>query len=120
MLDEIRESRRSGASLCRLVPLVGMIFALAPSSVRGQPLMGDIAEGHRIAREVCAECHRVERGEIDSRPSSPASFKTVADKPSTTAVSLRVFLRTPHANMPNLRLSPSETEDIIGYILSLK
>jgi hypothetical protein len=34
-------------------------------------------------------------------------------------LSLRVFLRTPHATMPDLMLTPDETDDIISYILTL-
>jgi hypothetical protein len=33
-------------------------------------------------------------------------------------LSLRVFLRTPRATMPDLMLTPDETDDIISYILS--
>lgn len=44
----------------------------------------------------------------------------VAALPSTTALSLKVFLRTNHNNMPNLHLSDAETDDLVAYILSLK
>ena len=39
---------------------------------------------------------------------------------STTALSLTVFFRSNHKNMPNLILSNTEADDIIAYILSLK
>jgi hypothetical protein len=39
--------------------------------------------------------------------------------PSVMTLSLRVFLRTPHATMPDLMLIPDETDDIISYILTL-
>ena len=45
--------------------------------------------------------------------------QTFAD-PAVTELSLRVFLQTPHRNMPNLQLSQKETDDVIGFILSLK
>jgi mono/diheme cytochrome c family protein len=35
-------------------------------------------------------------------------------------MSLRVFLQTPHANMPNFQLSRAETDAIVAYILSLR
>jgi hypothetical protein len=44
----------------------------------------------------------------------------VANNPARTELSLRVFLRTPHRNMPNLVLSTAETDNIIAYIHSLK
>ena len=33
---------------------------------------------------------------------------------------LRAFLRTPHAAMPDLRLTPDQTDDAVAYVLSLK
>jgi len=40
--------------------------------------------------------------------------------PSTTALSLKVFLRSSHNKMPNLIISDPDTDDLIAYILSLK
>jgi hypothetical protein len=39
---------------------------------------------------------------------------------STTAASLRVFLSTPHARMPDYNLTQREIADLSEYILSLK
>jgi hypothetical protein len=50
----------------------------------------------------------------------PPSFQSIADLPSTTGLSLKVFLRSPHRNMPNLLVSEAESDDVIAYILSLK
>jgi mono/diheme cytochrome c family protein len=92
-----------------------------------QPLRGDDASGRQIANSQCSSCHRVlpllfpKRGEtspIDKE--GPPSFQSVADMSSTTALSLNVFLRSNHKNMPNLILSKAEADDIIAYILSLK
>jgi hypothetical protein len=35
-------------------------------------------------------------------------------------MSLRAFLQTPHPTMPNLMLTPDETDDVIAYLLTLK
>ena len=40
--------------------------------------------------------------------------------PSATALSLRVFLQTPHVRMPDFQLSNNEIDDVVAYILSLK
>jgi hypothetical protein len=40
--------------------------------------------------------------------------------PLFLALSLQVFLVTPHPTMPNLVLTDSEAADVIAYILSLK
>ena len=49
---------------------------------------------------------------------TPRTFFEVAAHPSVMTLSLRVFLRTPHATMPDLMLTPDETDDIISYILT--
>jgi hypothetical protein len=44
----------------------------------------------------------------------------IGEQKSTTALSLRVFLQTPHAQMPDLHLSRDEIDDLAAYILSLR
>jgi hypothetical protein len=44
----------------------------------------------------------------------------VANMPSTTALSLKVFLRSSHNAMPNLIIPDAETDDLIAYILNLR
>ena len=39
---------------------------------------------------------------------------------STTALSLKVFLRTSHKETPKADIHSSDTDDLIAYILSLK
>jgi hypothetical protein len=53
-------------------------------------------------------------------PGVGPSLLEVAEHPATTEMSLRAFLQTPHPTMPNLVLSPEETDDIIAYLLALK
>ena len=40
--------------------------------------------------------------------------------PSTTEMSLRAFLQTPHARMPDYRLSTQELDGVVAWILALK
>lgn len=95
--------------------------------VLAQPLSGDAISGRKIANSQCSSCHRVlpmlfpDKGEtLPIDKDGPPSFQSVADMTSTTALSLKVFLRSNHKNMPNLILSDAEADDIIAYILSLK
>src|SRR4029453_15267171 len=44
------------------------------------------------------------------------TFFAVANDPSTTDTSLRVFLVSPHVVMPNFMLTRKETDEIIAYI----
>jgi mono/diheme cytochrome c family protein len=87
--------------------LVGAALAL-PVSALGQPLAGDPSSGRQMATTIWASCHQVGGKNGSSGPpsvSGPPSFVDIANMPSTTALSLRVFLRSSHRNMPNLIVS---------------
>ena len=47
-------------------------------------------------------------------------FVTIANRASTTALSLKVFMKTSHHRMPNLIIMPDQADDLANYILSLK
>ena len=100
-----------------LIPL-GLIAGSA--AAQQQPIAG---EGLRVARQWCAACHVVSR---DMPVPAPAptmdvapTFPAVASRADTTETGLRVFLQTPHANMPNWQLSRGELDAVVAYILSL-
>ncbi|MBW8268894.1 c-type cytochrome [Caldovatus aquaticus] len=97
--------------------LLGGAAIAAPASAQAA---GDPADGRRIAEIWCANCHAI--GPDVPGPASDAapSFVTTAQRPAVTALALRVFLQTPHANMPNYQLSREEVDDVVAYILSLK
>jgi mono/diheme cytochrome c family protein len=102
----------------RLAVLIGAAWAAGGAAV-AQDMPGDPAGGATLAREVCAECHLV----AEDQPVDPGvgpSLLEVAEHPATTEMSLRAFLQTPHPTMPNLMLSPEETDDIIAYLIALK
>jgi cytochrome c len=82
---------------------------------------GNVAAGHRIAQQWCSECHRVDPTQrlVDPDAEAP-TFEEVANEPSTTALSLRVFFQSNHENMPDLHISKSQADDLVAYILSLK
>ena len=86
----------------------------------GQSMLGDSVAGHQLAREVCSECHNVEKGEQRRMISKILAFQEIASDPSTTEISLRVVLQSPHIKMPNFMLTPDETDGIVAYILGLK
>lgn len=85
-----------------------------------ETLPGNAIQGAQLARELCAICHYVETGDRGVSPEGAPSFQDVADDPAVTAISLGVFFRSPHENMPNLILSQAESDNAIAYILSLK
>jgi mono/diheme cytochrome c family protein len=77
-----------------------------------------VTTGHRLAVSWCQECHAVERDQVVSGK-GPA-FARIANMPSTTELSLKVFLRSNHPSMPNVIIAPGDADDIVHYILSLK
>src|SRR5690242_18370367 len=48
------------------------------------------------------------------------TFTAIAADKSVTVLSLRAFLQTPHARMPDLHLTREEVDDLASYILSLR
>jgi cytochrome c len=89
----------------------------------GATLPADRAsDGHRLAEAWCKDCHAIEAttaGTTGAANPAPA-FIAIANQPSTTELSLKVFLRSSHRSMPNLVIAPEQADDLVNYILSLK
>jgi len=95
--------------------LVATMIAI-PAHVQGQELQ----TGASLARQVCAECHAVQRQEARSPDVRAPTFQQLAAAPGMIRTALTVALTTPHAGMPMFRLTSEQREDIIAYILSLR
>ncbi|HTY69649.1 MAG TPA: cytochrome c [Alphaproteobacteria bacterium] len=85
-----------------------------------QTSYGDPEAGLKIALRDCAACHVVAGRQAGPAPVGVPPFATIARMPSTTALSLRAYLQTPHPPMPDLALTRAEMEDVVSYILSLR
>lgn len=104
---------RADWSSAILIPAVAATLGfIGPAKAQD---IGDPVVGRRIAQAQCDECHGP-----GLLPGRPATFEAIARMPSTTATALTVYLRTSHPQMPNIILSPTEQDDVIAYILSLK
>ncbi|MCA1408056.1 cytochrome C [Ensifer sp. IC3342] len=80
----------------------------------------DIQRGRQFALEVCAACHGVLAGQVQSPVAEAPSFEAVAATPGMTAVALNVWLTAQdHPTMPNIVLSQTDVQDVSAYILSL-
>jgi mono/diheme cytochrome c family protein len=102
----------------RLAMTALMLLAQASAPVMAVELAGQVEDGRRIARAICAECHLVEGS---GKPGAPAaSFAAIAAMPSTTSVAIKVFLKTTHGNMPDIILSEAEIDALAAFILSLR
>jgi mono/diheme cytochrome c family protein len=86
--------------------------------------VGHAAVGAQIVQQLCTDCHKIEAGqrrpESDDEDDEAPSFVEIANDPSTTPLSLRVFFQSNHENMPNLHISQEQADDLVAYILSLK
>jgi cytochrome c len=78
-----------------------------------------ITAGHKLAEAWCKACHAIDATTAGTQSGAP-DFAAVANMPSTTELSVKVFLRSSHPSMPNLVLTPEQTSDIASYILSLR
>ncbi|HUI97914.1 MAG TPA: cytochrome c [Xanthobacteraceae bacterium] len=101
----------------RLILSAAAILAISGTVGTAQNLRGNVANGRHLAEHWCGSCHQM-RSAPGRR--GVASFAQVARLPSTTALSLRAFLYTSHADMPNIQLSSADADDLIAFILSLK
>ena len=99
------------ATILLAATVIGTMAALA------QP--GQRAAGRRLAVELCGDCHQAQP-QFPTLHQYPPSFGDIAKLPSTTRLSLKVFLQSNHRQMPNFIVSKSNADDIIEYILSLK
>ena len=98
---------------------VATTFAVPIRAFAQTPVESDHSLGRQVALELCSSCHRITGEQPRPRQDIP-TLTAIANLPSTTALSLRVFLRSNHKGMPNLIVSETDTEELIEYILSLK
>jgi len=100
--------------------LVGVIASFATAVlVCAHPAHADAGKGGQLARQWCASCHVIGENSSGAVPQGPPSFQMVARSGMTTD-QLRAFLSHPHGAMPDLALTRSEIDDLIGYIGTLR
>jgi len=102
------------------VRIAVLSVALGGGPIHAAMADGDKEAGRALAGRWCANCHMVDGGHGHATASGVPTFSGIAAMPSTTELSLRVFLRTPHIRMPDLHLTNQEIEDVSAFILSLR
>lgn len=105
----------------QIARLLGSITVIAASLAGGQGWAQDASSpGLLLARQLCSECHAVERARPRSPDPAVPSFETIANVPGMTAMALSVALQSSHRTMPNVMLDPNELSSIVAYVLSLR
>ena len=97
--------------------LLPLTLIAGAAGAQSSPMAG---EGLRLSRQWCAACHAVSRDMPPPAGDAVPGFLAIAAMTSTTETGLRVFLQTPHANMPNFQLSRAEVDAVVAYLLSLR
>jgi mono/diheme cytochrome c family protein len=101
----------------RSTALLGVLTLLAAPAL-AQPEPGDARAGQRLAATWCANCHQIAPGGPGPSTDAAPTFASILAMPSTTSMSLRVFLQSPHANMPDYRLTREQLDDVVAYLLT--
>jgi mono/diheme cytochrome c family protein len=104
--------------MARLISSIALIAAAVLASPAGA--QNDANAGLSLARQLCSECHAIERGPARSpNPASPP-FETIANVPGMTGMALSAALQSSHRSMPNVMLDSSQLASIVAYILTLR
>ena len=102
-----------------IVILAALLLIRLHNASGATPLPDKASPGHRLADAWCKQCHAIAAATAGTANAAP-DFAAIANQPSTTALSLKVFLNTTHRGMPNLVIAPEQADDLVDYILSLK
>ena len=104
----------------RLVGATGVVVSLLAGGQAWAQDAGNRGAGLILARQICSECHAVEKAQARSPNVAAPRFETIAGTPGMTATALSAALQSSHQTMPNVMLNGNELSDIIAYILSLQ
>ncbi|MGA7810209.1 c-type cytochrome [Bradyrhizobium sp.] len=110
-----------GVRFSLVIPLaIATLFSIPlPHAAGATPASDSVSSGHHLAEAWCQACHAIAPGTAGTSNTAP-DFAAIANQPSTTALSITVFLKTSHPTMPNLVITPEQADDLASYILSLK
>jgi mono/diheme cytochrome c family protein len=114
----------------KVVAVVLLVAAFSPSGQAMDSVTpAAVTAGRALALTACTGCHIVSSDQpfapVFTGPPPPPDFRSIANMPGTTIVSLRHFLSTLHPvplpqHMADPNLSAEEREKVIAYILSLQ
>jgi mono/diheme cytochrome c family protein len=121
----------TGATMTILVcaTILCAIWTASVSSAQTELAEGDAQAGRTLAFHACSSCHIVAPDQpfmpVNIGPPRPPDFREIANRPSTTAASLRGHMESLPAvpaelQMARPQLSGQQLQDIIAFIVSLR
>ena len=105
----------------RLAPsatLVALALPWVATPALAQPYQGEAAAGRPLAETWCANCHLIAPGGPGPASDAAPAFAAIAARPEVTAEGVQTFLRVPHANMPDHRLTLHQVQDLAAFLLA--
>lgn len=115
-LDKTHKFGRDIANLAGPLATVAMILAGCNTAAQSQA--SDPVAGRGFAGHICAECHNIDGSSSEIVLRGP-DFTDLAERYRKSTDRLRLFLRKPHGEMPEIPLSPDEIDDLISYLLAV-
>jgi len=114
--------RKSHMVVAAAAVVLGALAATA--SAQEKPHPASAQAGREFAGHNCDSCHVIAPKQ-DLRPlvaGYAPSFSDIANRPDTTAASLRSFLSQPHgySRMPYPDLLATDRDNVIAFIMSLR
>ena len=103
------------ARLIGSIAIVGTLFTGGPVNAQDAANAGLV-----LARQLCSECHAIERAPSRSPNSASPPFETIANVPGMTGMALSAALQSSHRSMPNVMLDSNQLRSIVAYVLSLR
>ncbi|WP_257170588.1 cytochrome c [Bradyrhizobium sp. SRS-191] len=107
-----------GAAL--LLALAALLLIRLHYASGATPAAESVQAGRKLAEAWCSPCHAIDASAARAQTRTAPDFAAVANMPSTTELSLKVFLQSSHPTMPNVILTPEQRGDLVNYILSLR
>jgi mono/diheme cytochrome c family protein len=101
------------------IVLLALLLVSIPGIAFAQNGYGSPSFGRDYARSHCADCHAVERGDLNSPDALARPFQQIAETPGMTGMALYAWLMSPHPTMPDLIIEADDMRDVVAYILSL-
>ena len=106
---------------CLFAAWIASLLILPVSARSGGMEAPDIHAGKKIAERSCARCHAIGRMGESSVGTAPA-FRTLTQKwpLENLAEALAEGIVTGHPGMPVIFLSPSEIDNLLGWLESVQ